>query len=114
MKPGLVLIFFNCSSLTAIDFMMSPSILSGNYDPKLKRESETEKQFFVFRAHALARCLFPQRSELTRQPTISPDPSPGSTDKGSPSRLCRRLWCYRIPPKARNYGCVESEYRRPT
>src|SRR5882724_9741486 len=30
MKPGPVLIFCNCSSLTAIDFMMSPSILGGS------------------------------------------------------------------------------------
>jgi len=26
---------------------MSPSILGGNYDAKLERESETEKQFFA-------------------------------------------------------------------
>jgi len=32
--------------------MMSPSILGGNYDAKLKRESKTEKQFFAFLAQA--------------------------------------------------------------
>jgi len=32
---------------------MSPSILGGNYDAKLKRESETEKQFFASLAQAI-------------------------------------------------------------
>src|SRR5215475_10506729 len=50
MKPGWVLIFFNCSSLTSIDLMMSPSILSSDQETRTGKQNRKE----VLRRSALS------------------------------------------------------------